>query len=259
MSPTDTPVDAAAEAPEAPSAVATAPDPATLLRDRLVLAALASVPFDGWSLASLRQGAEAEGFDPGAADRAFPRGGVQAAVHFIDLANRMMAEDLAAHLSAPDAGSLRLHERVRLAIKLRLERWADHREAVRRGVALLSLPTTAHLGLRSAYDTADAIWRAVGDRSVDMGYYSKRAQLAGIYSATLLVWLEDTSEGASGTWGFLDRRLHDVLRLRRARDRVERRLERLARLPERLPDPTRALRRPLERLRGGAEGLRPGA
>jgi ubiquinone biosynthesis protein COQ9 len=45
-----------------------------------------------------------------------------------------------------------------------------------------------------------------------------------VYSATVLYWLEDKSEGCADTWKFLDRRLVDVLRIPQAFGRLRDRL-----------------------------------
>ena len=54
------------------------------------------------------------------------------------------------------------------------------------------------------------MWRLAGDTATDFNHYSKRTILSSIYAATLLVWLDDDSEGWSETRAFLDRRLADV-------------------------------------------------
>ncbi len=59
--------------------------------------------------------------------------------------------------------------------------------------------------------TVDALWYAAGDRSTDYNYYTKRLLLAGVYSSTLLVWLNDKSEDHGATWAFLERRIDNVL------------------------------------------------
>jgi ubiquinone biosynthesis protein COQ9 len=58
-----------------------------------------------------------------------------------------------------------------------------------------------------------AIWYAAGDTATDFNYYTKRALLAGVYSATVLYWLDDKSEDFAKTWTFLDRRIADVMRV----------------------------------------------
>ena len=66
--------------------------------------------------------------------------------------------------------------------------------------------------MRLLYKTVDAMWYAAGDTSTDFNFYTKRATLAGVYSSTLLYWLNDRSEGNEATWSFLDRRIEDVMR-----------------------------------------------
>jgi ubiquinone biosynthesis protein COQ9 len=82
---------------------------------------------------------------------------------------------------------------------------------VRRGSALFALPQHAAVGAKAIWGTADAIWMALGDRSDDINFYSKRAILSGVYASTVLYWLGDASPGQSATWEFLDRRIENVM------------------------------------------------
>jgi ubiquinone biosynthesis protein COQ9 len=75
----------------------------------------------------------------------------------------------------------------------------------------------------------DAIWHAAGDRSADFSWYTKRAILAAVYSATVLYWLRDASEEDEATLAFLDRRLAGVGRIGRLRGRAEAALARVPR------------------------------
>ena len=63
------------------------------------------------------------------------------------------------------------------------------------------------------------MWYAAGDTSTDFNFYTKRATLAGVYSSTLLYWLNDRSPGSEATWGFLDRRIDDVMRIEKLKSR----------------------------------------
>jgi ubiquinone biosynthesis protein COQ9 len=92
---------------------------------------------------------------------------------------------------------------------------------VRRGTTLFSLPQNAALGAKMIWETADAIWTALGDTSDDVNWYTKRATLAGVYSSTVLYWLGDDSEGRAATWAFLDRRIEDVMRIEKAKATVQ--------------------------------------
>lgn len=223
-----------------------ASDPFETARDAIVLAMLGHAPFEGWSKRSLAAAARESGFDETMAERAFPGGPVEAAAHFAALADRKLLEEA----EAEDLTKLRFTERVAWLVRRRLEAWIHCREAVRHAVAALALPGHASLAARAAWHTADTIWRAAGDTSTDFSYYTRRATLVAVYGATLLVWLDDRSEGAAATWAFLDRRLADVGRFTKFRQQAEARLKRV-------PSPLRAAKAARDKFRMGT-GLRRG-
>jgi ubiquinone biosynthesis protein COQ9 len=184
--------------------------------DRLLDAALIHVPFEGWSETTLRAAAGDSGVDMGLARALFPRGGVDLALAYHRRGDDMMRDRLA----KTDLDAMRYRERVSAAIRFRLEA-VDDREAVRRGTTLFALPIHAADGARAIWGTADAIWTALGDTSTDINWYTKRATLSGVYSATVLYWLGDDSPGYAATWGFLDRRIDDVMRIEKFKARVQ--------------------------------------
>lgn len=185
-------------------------------RDALIMAALPHVPFDGWGPAALKRAAESAGLDADVVPRLFPNGAVGAVTHFMAMADRLMVEDLA----AVDLTKLKIRERIATAIKVRLQRWQPHREAIRRALAIAPFPPLAPRALSGWYRTVDAIWRAIGDKSVDFSFYTKRVLLAGVYATTLLYWLKDYSDDSAATWAFLDRRIADVMRIPKLRGNV---------------------------------------
>jgi ubiquinone biosynthesis protein COQ9 len=177
------------------------------IRRDLLEATLPNVVFDGWSERAIEHGARALDLDLGVALNAFPGGPAEMVAFFSEEADRRMVEAF----EAADTESLRLRDKVALAVRLRLEENAWHREAISRAVSFLALPINAALATRLLYRTVDAIWHAVGDRSTDYNFYSKRLLLAGVYSATLLYWLNDRSENSVDTWRFLERRIDEVI------------------------------------------------
>ena len=196
-------------------------------RRALLEAALPHLAFDGWTWAALRQAAEDLGRDPVEAETLFPGGPAE----LLSVYSREADLAMLAALETQSLDAMRVRDRVALAIRTRLEQNAPHREAIRRGLSFLALPANATLGPRLLARTVDAIWVAAGDTSADYNFYTKRGLLAGVYMATLLYWLEDTSEDHARTWAFLERRLDSALRLGGA---VGRRLDWLTRLPDRL-------------------------
>ena len=71
--------------------------------------------------------------------------------------------------------------------------------------------------MRIVWRSADLMWRIAGDTSTDFNHYTKRMTLGAVYASTLLVWLDDQSEGWSDTAAFLDRRIDDVMRFEKAK------------------------------------------
>jgi ubiquinone biosynthesis protein COQ9 len=190
------------------------------VRERLLLATLPHVGFDGWTERALLAGAKDCGFDAVAILRFFPGGPSEMVRLFSDWADSHVAS------LRPEEG--RTHERVAAAVMSRLAAIAPYHEATRKTLAYFALPPHALLGLACLYRTVDTIWYAAGDRSADFSFYTKRALLAGVYAATVLYWLDDGSEGAAATRAFLDRRLADVMRFHRARGEATRFVSSLA-------------------------------
>lgn len=187
----------------------------TAAADQILTAALDHVPFDGWADATLLAAAQDTGVDPALARILFPRGGLDLALAY----HRRGDAEMLAALATKNLDTLRFRERVNLAVRLRLE--TAEREAVCRAAALMALPQNAPAAARAVWDTADAIWNALGDTSVDGNWYSKRVILSAVYSATVLFWLGDESADAADTWAFLDRRIEDVMRFEQSKAKIK--------------------------------------
>jgi len=195
-------------------------------RRKLLGAALPHVPFDGWTLKAILAGARDAGLTPAQAANAFPGGPAE----MIEMMSRDADDAMLEAAEKENLAALKVRERISRLVRLRLGPYARDREAVRRAVAVLALPQNGPLGLRLLYRTVDAIWYAAGDTATDHNFYTKRALLAGVYAATLLHWLDDSSESQARTWDFLDRRIGDVMRVPQA-------LGRLGQIGRRLPNP----------------------
>jgi ubiquinone biosynthesis protein COQ9 len=193
----------------------TAGDDTAAAREAVLDAALAHVPFDGWSETTLRAAIADSGVAPGLARALFPRGAVDLALAFHARGDAAMV----ARLQAADLAGMRFRERVAAAVRFRLETVPD-REAVRRGATLFALPMHAADGARAVWGTADAIWNALGDTARDLNWYTKRATLSGVYAATVLYWLGDDSPGNQATWDFLNRRIDDVMQVEKVKAAV---------------------------------------
>lgn len=187
---------------------------------RILAAALPHVPFDGWSQATIDAAAAEAGVDRHVAKLAFPRGGVDLALFQHREGDRALAALLSDLAESGALQAMRVRDRVAMAVRKRLELAEPQREAVRRAAALFALPIHAADGARAIWETADAIWTALGDPSEDLNWYTKRAILSGVISASTLYWLNDDGEGRVASWAFIDRRIEDVMRFEKVKSAV---------------------------------------
>jgi len=174
---------------------------------RVLDAVLAHVMFDGWSEAAIEHAADDLKIDVFTIERLFPGGTLDLITFFVQQAD----DEMEAQLGACDVLSMKIRERITLAVRLRLEIYTPHKEAVRNALTLLALPQNIALGTRLTAGTVSRMWYATGDTSTDFNYYTKRLTLSAVYCSTLLCWLDDSSENAQASWDFLDRRIENVM------------------------------------------------
>ena len=192
-------------------------------KDRLLLAMLPDVVFDGWSLTALRAGARALGMPESEALGCFQGRAAPMVEWFADWADRRMLVEYPDRVTE----GMRTQGRVVAAVMARFTVLGPHREAERRALAVLAMPQNGLLALRILYRTVDVIWYAVGDTATDFNFYSKRALLAAAYAATVLYWLEDNSPGYADTRAFLERRLGEIMSIPQTATRMREVLDRL--------------------------------
>jgi len=182
--------------------------PLEQLRRRLALAVGENAVFDGWSRQAVDSAAAQLGVDAAQARLAIPK--TQAGM--IDVYIQEVDRALEAYFTPERLAGLKIREKIRALVWRRLEIMSPAREAVRRALAILAMPQNLPQALRISWRSADTMWRIAGDTSTDFNHYTKRITLGGVYSSTMLVWLDDQSEGWSETAAFLDRRIDNVMR-----------------------------------------------
>ncbi len=192
------------------------------LKDRLLDAALAHVPFDGWSEATLAAAARDCGVDIDAARAVFPKDGVSMAAAFHKRGDAAL-EGWVRGDGAPVLDGLRYSEKVAELVWQRLQLAGGRengKDIVRAATTLFALPSNAAEGARLIWGTADTIWTLLGDSSDDINWYSKRAILSGVYGSSVLYWLGDKSEGDVDTRAFIDRRIANVMQFEKLKSQA---------------------------------------
>lgn len=173
--------------------------------------------FDGWGEAALEQAAQELGVPADRARLAFDGSAVAMIdAWFADVDARMLEA-----LPPETLAAMKIRDRITALVTARLQAVADHREALRRAIAVLALPQNVAAGTRLGWRAADTIWRAAGDTATDFAHYTKRLTLAGVYASTLLVFLDDEEEDWPATRAFLDRRIAGVMRFEKFKARIK--------------------------------------
>ncbi len=191
-------------------------NPADLTLDELRLALAPAIAdaavFDGWTDEALVMAAEQMGADVDVARLAFKgKGGGVSAMDMVSAWIETVDVAMAAALPPEKLAQMKIRERIRSLVQFRLDAVAGQEEALRRGLAIMSMPQNAARAVKLGWNSADVMWRLAGDTATDYNHYTKRAILASIYGATLAVFVDDQSEGKEDTRAFLDRRIEGVM------------------------------------------------
>jgi ubiquinone biosynthesis protein COQ9 len=169
--------------------------------------------FDGWRSQAVAMAAQEKGIDTDIAALAFTDGAVDMIdAWFASIDARMMEA-----LPAETLGAMSIRKKIIALIEARLTLLAPDREALRRAIAILALPTNVARATKLGWRAADVMWRAAGDTATDFAHYSKRTTLTAVYASTLLVFVDDESEGHADSRAFLARRIENVMQFEKAK------------------------------------------
>ncbi len=190
---------------------------------------LAEAAFEGFTSQSLKSAAKAADLDPVALDaglvrRLFPAGIADILSYWSQEEDRAMVEAFADLNPKPHG----VTKKITWLIRQRIEGLDWNREAARRAASNMAMPHNHPLGAQLVWKTADTMWRTIGDTSTDFNWYTKRASLGAIYTATMSRWFADngavSEEPYSKTWAFLDARIENLMQFEKAKGQVQKRL-----------------------------------
>lgn len=182
------------------------------IRDKILLAALPHVVFDGWCRDTVKRAAVAAGYEHHMAAAVFPGGLSDVLKHFADWTDRQMM----AALSGIDPQELRIRDRVQTAVMARLRVMEENRQAEKQAMSYWSMPHRTPQAAKMMWRTADKIWNWAGDTATDYNHYTKRGLLCGVMSGTFLVWGNNEADDLDEVEAFLERRISNVLKIGRA-------------------------------------------
>ena len=187
-------------------------------QERILMAMLKHVPFDGWTFKALQRAVGDCGFESKDAYRVFSGDPWEV----LDFFMRWMNQQTERWLTDNHYNHIKIKDKIFHAILFRLTVLQHHKEALRTTAWLLARPQYITRGLEYLYQTVDCIWYALGDQSTDFNFYTKRATLAAVYSSTVIKWLNDNSVDNMATRQFLNNRLDNVLLIPQIKSHLKR-------------------------------------
>ena len=105
---------------------------------------------------------------------------------------------------------LKTPQRIKEIILLRLKQKNKEKKLFKKTIFTLFLPYNSQICTKTFYNTIDQIWYLAGDNSSDFNFYTKRILLSGIYSSTLLKWINDKNNDFKSIESFLDNQLQRI-------------------------------------------------
>jgi ubiquinone biosynthesis protein COQ9 len=179
------------------------------IQDKILNEALKDIPFDGLKWDVILRAADKVGYDSDVALSVFPAKVSDFLKHFSAWADTQMLEKL----QSLNPDEMKIRQRVREAVWIRLQILTPHREVVKLSMSYWINPMNKPTAAKIVWQTSDVIWKWAGDTATDYNKYTKRGLLSGVITATTLAWLNDKSHDFSKTATFLDRRIDNVLAL----------------------------------------------
>ncbi|XP_069359143.1 glomulin-like isoform X2 [Maniola hyperantus] len=179
------------------------------VKKRILAKALDFVAKSSWSVESLAQGAEAAGY-PGVSHGLFPNGGGDLVHYFNITCNEKLVEEMKSWPKEELKESKVPAQQIENAIMTRLLMIEPFKSTWPKAMAIQTLPNNVPNCLATLLSLVDDICYHTGDRSVDFNWYIRRVGLAGIYKASELFYLTDSSQNSNATRSFVKSRIRDA-------------------------------------------------
>ncbi|KAI8365645.1 COQ9-domain-containing protein [Choanephora cucurbitarum] len=175
-------------------------------RVELLEATLPFVQKHGWSMESMMQGARSLGY-PSVAHGIFSGGEAGLIDVHLAVQRENFVKQIKEKAEQGELEGLTMNEKIKLLTSMRLELNKPYIKQWPEALAIMARPSNVPMSLKHLGDIVDDIWYYAGDRSPDFNWYTKRASLAAVYSATDIFMTQDLSPNYIETERFLSRKL----------------------------------------------------
>lgn len=175
---------------------------------------LKNAPFDGWNENNLKNSCVKIGRDAAYAWLIFPGGVEDLNLYFHEFLNQQM------EFAYQNCEESKIHKKIIFLLEKKFEVMNEFKEAITAYLKYSIKPGNILKTKSYLWDSCSRIWYLVGDNSTDFNYYTKRSLLAGVYSSSLIYFLNDNSENFEKTRAFIRRRIANVLSIGKIKGRI---------------------------------------
>jgi len=176
--------------------------------------------FSGWNKTTLQQATHTSGLDHAYARILFPNGVSDLTSYFTITIDQAMLQQI----QGDNLDQMRIRDRIPHLIMTRLNCYNSYtpngKELMRQLTSYYANPCHSDAAIHTLWQTTDLMWRLAGDKATDFNHYTKRLTLAGVYSSTLLYWIDDESINNEDTQAFLNRRINNVMQFQKLKSAV---------------------------------------
>jgi len=191
-------------------------------------------PLEGWNDEVLKKSCLACKIDENFSHLVFENGALDVAEFF----SRNIDDEMTTKIKTLDLDQMKIRDKIKEAVKIRLNLNSSHKVAIKRMISFYYNPKNSANALKNCYKTADLIWKAIGDKSTDFNFYSKRVILGKIYVRTLICFVDDSSENNNKTWNLLDSEIGKVMKIGKIKNSAKKLVEKLGNITHNPPSKT---------------------
>ncbi len=175
---------------------------------------LEEAPFSGWSTNTLKEVVNRIG-KTDALEILFPNGIKDLIDLYYDIADKKLIYDS----DKENLNEKSIRERINFLINARINFFSENKEVVRQIIGSDILSGSYSSSLKRISHSVDIMWRIAGDKSVDYNYYTKRILLTGIYTSSILFWLD--TDNRNEVSKFIDRRIANVMSIEKIKKKLK--------------------------------------
>ncbi len=191
-------------------------------KQRILAKFLEICPLEGFSDNSLSQAMILCKIDTKYQNLIFENGCFDLILYYIDQKNANLSQKIAKN---DNFSQFKIRDKIRFALYELFENEKENRLVLQRlqqfYLNIKKGPRPVLLSLQHIAKISDFIWRAIGDKSTDFNFYTKRLTLSKIILQTFFVFMKDDSQDLYKTKKYIDLQIEKVMKFEKFKVKIK--------------------------------------